>query len=438
MNPERKELSFWEKDAFAGLWDFVVVGAGVTGLHAAIELKRLKPSLRILLLESRPVGAVASTRNAGFLCLGSPSELAMDRHALGDQALTELISAKWSGIERTLQLFGGKALSFKRVQGHELFVKDDATAFLRSGLERELVLEALPELNRLVAEAVRLPRPGKSLRRRRSSKHADRTTLPAPYFGAVQALTEGPWGPLAHSLIPLAWEGQVQPFVVREALIRYALNLGIRYQVGATVQAVPALPLLAAEGPLPSYELDCSFGDKSLTIKLKNIVCATNALTQLLLPRPSASEAKAGDTVSPKRGQMWYTAPLKGSVIRHLQGNFHGDRGYLYFRQAGDRFLLGGGRNVDFETESTDAWAENPLITQYLKSYATQVLGLPEDLPWEGRWSGTMGFTTSGIPVVQSPGRGVWVVAGMNGMGMALGPEMGRMVACRALAEYQG
>jgi len=45
--------SYWEKDQMTGPWDFVIVGAGVTGLNAAIELKRQKPTLRVLVLEPR-------------------------------------------------------------------------------------------------------------------------------------------------------------------------------------------------------------------------------------------------------------------------------------------------------------------------------------------------------------------------------------------------
>jgi glycine/D-amino acid oxidase-like deaminating enzyme len=112
-------------------------------------------------------------------------------------------------------------------------------------------------------------------------------------------------------------------------------------------------------------------------------------------------------------------------------GNFHGDAGYLYFRNLGhDRLLLGGARNLDFQGEQNDQWAENSLLTEHLTHYAYDVLGLNSDeLKWEQAWSGTMGFTASGVPHLQALGPGRWLVAGMNGMGMALGPEVGRRVA---------
>jgi glycine/D-amino acid oxidase-like deaminating enzyme len=130
---------------------------------------------------------------------------------------------------------------------------------------------------------------------------------------------------------------------------------------------------------------------------------------------------------------MWSTAPLNAVDIARLNGNYHADRGYLYYRTHAGRLLLGGGRNQDFASEQTTEWSENQRISEYLKAYSVDVLGLPPDLEWESRWSGTMGFTQSGLPHCLDLQNGDWLVAGMNGMGMALGPEMGRRVACMAL-----
>ncbi len=47
--------------------DWVVVGAGVTGLAAARRLAELAPEARIILLDSYRVGYGASGRNAGFI-----------------------------------------------------------------------------------------------------------------------------------------------------------------------------------------------------------------------------------------------------------------------------------------------------------------------------------------------------------------------------------
>lgn len=46
--------------------DVTIIGGGFTGISAAYHLKKLDPSLDIVVLESQVVGFVASGRNAGF------------------------------------------------------------------------------------------------------------------------------------------------------------------------------------------------------------------------------------------------------------------------------------------------------------------------------------------------------------------------------------
>ncbi|MFM9060201.1 MAG: FAD-dependent oxidoreductase, partial [Bacteroidota bacterium] len=66
-NSPYSQISFWERDRYAGPWDYTVIGAGVTGLNAALEFKIQQRRARVLVLEARSTGAVASSRNAGFL-----------------------------------------------------------------------------------------------------------------------------------------------------------------------------------------------------------------------------------------------------------------------------------------------------------------------------------------------------------------------------------
>jgi glycine/D-amino acid oxidase-like deaminating enzyme len=255
----------------------------------------------------------------------------------------------------------------------------------------------------------------------RSERKRDKATevpLPFPYYGEpIRLKTQQGWGMDSTLALPIAFEGQVHPMLLVDSLKRYATNLGIQLLNGFPVDS-----LGSADADLQEIYLD-----NQLIIKSKNIIICTNALTNTLLPSPQ---------VIPQRGQVLVSAPIPGGIPERLKGNFHGDAGYLYYRNLGnDRLLLGGARNLDFQGEQTDRWAENPAITQHLTDYALQVLGLKaEGLVWEQAWSGTMGFTPSGVPHLQALGTHRWLVAGMNGMGMALGPEMGRRVARWALA----
>ena len=67
--------SYWEKSVFGGHRDVVIIGAGITGLNAALNLKIAKPKLKITVLEKGVIPSGASTKNAGFACFGSISEI---------------------------------------------------------------------------------------------------------------------------------------------------------------------------------------------------------------------------------------------------------------------------------------------------------------------------------------------------------------------------
>ena len=70
-------LSFWEIESFL-TYDYIIIGSGIIGLSTAISLKERLPESSVLVLDRGlfPVGA--STRNAGFACFGSLTEILSD------------------------------------------------------------------------------------------------------------------------------------------------------------------------------------------------------------------------------------------------------------------------------------------------------------------------------------------------------------------------
>ena len=69
------QISFWEKDTFLNNTDIIIIGSGIVGLNAAIHLKEQNPTLKIIVVERGSLPCGASTKNAGFACFGSMSEL---------------------------------------------------------------------------------------------------------------------------------------------------------------------------------------------------------------------------------------------------------------------------------------------------------------------------------------------------------------------------
>ena len=75
--------SYWELQSFLQRYPVAVLGSGIVGLSAAIQIKTERPELPVLVLERGALPTGASTRNAGFACFGSLSELLDDRQHMG-------------------------------------------------------------------------------------------------------------------------------------------------------------------------------------------------------------------------------------------------------------------------------------------------------------------------------------------------------------------
>ena len=119
-------LSYWEQTAFFDQADVVVIGSGIVGLNAAIHIRERLPHARVLVLERGPLPSGASTRNAGFACFGSPSELLSDLHAHGPGATWGLVERRWKGLEALRQLLGDKGIGWEHHGGGEKFFLDQA------------------------------------------------------------------------------------------------------------------------------------------------------------------------------------------------------------------------------------------------------------------------------------------------------------------------
>jgi gamma-glutamylputrescine oxidase len=71
-------FSYWEIKSWLTNVDFTIVGSGIVGLTCGLELRKRFPKAKILILEKGVLPQGASTKNAGFACFGSLSELIDD------------------------------------------------------------------------------------------------------------------------------------------------------------------------------------------------------------------------------------------------------------------------------------------------------------------------------------------------------------------------
>ena len=122
-------LSYWEiKNWFSNI-DYTIVGSGIVGLHAALGLREKFPESKIIILEKGFLPEGASTKNAGFACFGSLSEIIDDLKSHSEQDVIQLIQKRWQGLQLLRQNLGDKAIDFKPFGGYELFLDNDSTIY---------------------------------------------------------------------------------------------------------------------------------------------------------------------------------------------------------------------------------------------------------------------------------------------------------------------
>lgn len=370
-------LSYWEQQSFFGPAEVAIIGAGLVGLTAAIYLKEQRPNWRVVVLERGALPSGASTKNAGFACFGSISEL-IEQEKRGD--LQTVVSARYEGLQRLRGLLGDATLAYQPEGGYEIFRRADAdlAAECRSKIDyyNNLLAPIIGQL-RIFQDAT----PNAS----RFGFQGVDTILKNNAEGSLDA------GRMMRALLVRTWAANVPVLsnCAVEKLETAASGTRLHLANGAVLQA-------------------------------EQVLLATNAF---------ATELRPELAVTPGRGQVLVTEPLPDV---HLPGTFHYDLGYTYFRQLPDqRILLGGGRNLDFEAEATTAPGLTDHVQQYLETLLHEVI-VPGQRPRiDYRWSGVMGFGPALEPVLDWMAPGVLAAVRCNGMGVALGAGLGWRAAQR-------
>ena len=91
--------------------------------------------------------------------------------------------------------------------------------------------------------------------------------------------------------------------------------------------------------------------------------------------------------------------------------------------------LLGGGRNLDIQGETTYSHQTTDFIQTHLEQLLKTVI-LPEaDYTIEYRWAGTLGLGVSKNPIIEAISSKVFCGVRMGGMGVAIGSKAGEDLA---------
>lgn len=369
-------LSYWEIRSWLSDLDFCIIGSGITGLSCALELQRLQPGARILLIERGTFPQGASTKNAGFACFGSLTEILDDLQTHSEEEVRQLVARRVNGIALLRERLGDTALDFRQYGGYEIFRTEEAAV-------QEAALDELDRVNRLLEPV--FGRPPFELREN--------------VFGLARTLPRLVCNPL---------EGQIDTGMAMEALLSRVREKPIQILNG--VQFL-------------EYEDQGS----EVWIRTDRFECRSR---KLLLATNGFARQQTGLEVLPARAQVLVTSPVDGLRIR---GSFHMEAGYYYFRNVGDRVLLGGGRNLDKAGETTEMFGQTPLIQGRLEQLLREVILPGKQVSIAYRWSGIMGVGPQKKPLLQNLSANVSCGVRLGGMGVAIGSHVGAELAQLAI-----
>ena len=365
-------LSYWElKNWFANV-DFTIVGSGIVGLHCALALREKFPESKILILEKGMLPQGASTKNAGFACFGSISEIIDDLKSHSEEEVVQLIQKRWNGLQLLRKNLGDEAIDFKPYGGYELFLKEDESTYNEC-------LQKLPFINDLLKPL---------FRNDVFAKEVDRF--------AFQGIRE--------YVVFNPFEAQIDTGKMMNALLQKAIAKDI---------------LILNHIEVASYQekndgVEVAFADFNFVTK--KLLFATNGFAGGL----------TNNQVKPARAQVLITEPIPNLDIK---GTFHLDKGYYYFRNIDDRILLGGGRNLAFETETTTELGQTELIQNRLEKLLKEVILPNTNYKIAHRWSGIMGLGSTKKPIVEQLSENVYCGVRLGGMGVAIGSLIGQELA---------
>lgn len=350
--------------------DVVVLGAGLTGLSAALELAQA--GLMVIVVEARRVGWGASGRNGGQVIFGYGCDQSKIAALVGLETSRRLFDWSLEGVNLVRERIAAHRIDAHWRDGHaHVAIKprhvDELKAWQRDLADNYGYGVAWWDCERLQA------------------------TLPSPrYIGALYDPNSGHLHPLNYTL----------------GLARAAVAAGVRIFEGSEVTSLErgARPVLrSAQG-----EVQADF-----------VVLAGNALVQSIAP-------ELDDKIMPVGTYVGATEPLGEARARDLirNGMAVADINWAldYFRLSADHRLLFGGR-ASYST------LPPPNLPGTMTRRLRRVFPQLGDVKFESVWGGLIDISLNRAPHWGRLGGNVYFAQGFSGHGVAATGLAGRVIA---------
>ena len=371
-------ISIWEKESFFVPQDIIIAGSGFVGLWSAFCLKKQHPNLKITIVDRGVIPTGASTRNAGFACFGSLSELLYDSQA-GIDKMLELVEMRYKGLKRIQKYFSKNQIDFDLCRGYELYDNTDS-------ISSEQLLQNISYLNTLLKPI---------------------TGIKQTYGLADKKIKQFQFGNTKH-LVQNKLEGYLHSGKLVRGLLQKVQSMGVQVFTNTEIKSFEKF-----DGKL---ELKTN---QHFNFTSSQLLICTNAFANQLLPQLD---------IIPVRGQVLVTSDIENLPWK---GSFHSDEGFYYFRNIGKKVLLGGARNKALKEEETIEMHTSTTIQNELERYLDEVIlpGHKNQYTIDYRWSGIMAMGSEKMPIVKEIETDIFCAVRMSGMGVALAPIVGQRIA---------
>jgi glycine/D-amino acid oxidase-like deaminating enzyme len=364
-----EHLSFWEKRTYTEEIDTLIIGAGIVGMTCAIHEKKRHPHRKIVIVERGYLPTGASTKNAGFACFGSPSELQEDLQKMPENQVWETLTMRYEGLQKLFEIIPKEKMDYDACGSWDLMqepLETDFIAYLNHEVDR------ITGISKVYSD--------------------DSAKIQISNFQGFNIAYKN------------KIEGSIDTGKLIEILLHKCVEMGVLFLFGTEVTSL-------------SYDsTEKTVNTVHGILKPHQIALCTNAFAQQLMPLD----------VQPARAQVLVTSPINNLGI---EGTFHFDAGYYYFRNVGNRILFGGGRNQAFQEESTDSMETTERLQDHLETLLRTNILPNKVFKIEYRWAGVLGVGGSKQPIVQQISPGVVAGVRMGGMGVAIGTLVGEKLS---------
>ena len=365
------KLSFWERSIYTDGIDFTIIGAGIVGMSTALHIRRANPSAKIIILERGYLPTGASTKNAGFTCFGSPTELRDDLSKMDERTVWDTVSMRMEGLRELFSLVDPSHIHYEACGSWDIIREE----------EESLTPDFLAYLNEKLFV----------ISGEKSVYAEDKSKLIDAGFNGVKTTYNN------------RLEGAIHTGKLIEELHRSCTNEGIHFLFGVEVFSFESFD--------SCVEIHTPMG----TIQSAKLLVCTNAFAKDYL-----------DDIQAARAQVLVTKPIANLSVK---GTFHMESGYYYFRNVGNRILFGGGRNLDIAGETSTEFETTQLIQEKLTQYLNELILPNTPVEIDYSWSGIMAVGSEKKPIIQKTNKNIAFGVRMGGMGVAIGASVGKQLS---------